>query len=232
MLTFDGSSFKMYYPSYLQVVFQLSPAKAGYITNIFNLVSCTWAVASSFAFKYTDSYKWGAVVALPIQVLMTGLLIKFREPGTHLAFLVMVEVFAAMAGAMLAQIEQVTIMAAVPHENMAVGLALLGMVTAIGGAIGQTIAVTLWTNIVPKKLTEYLPADKKHKAAAIYAKLEEQLSYAWPTPERQAIVRAYGDAQRLMVIAGTCALVPCFLWVYMLKNYRLSEHRERKGLMA
>jgi hypothetical protein len=220
-LIFYGSSYKMYYASYLQVVFDLSPAKAGYITNIYNLVSCSWAIIISFAFKYTDSYKWGAVVAVPVQILMTGLLIKFREPGTHLAFPIMVEVFAAMAGAMLVQIEQVAIMAAVPHKNMAVGI-----------AIGQTISVALWETIVPRKLAEYLPADKIHETEAIYATIEKQLSYAWSTPERQAIVRAYGDAQRLMLIAGTCALVPCFLWVYMLKNYRLSEHKERKGLMA
>jgi len=225
-------SYKMYYSSYLQVVFGLSVAKAGYITNIFNLVSCTWAVAISFAFKYTDSYKWGAVVAMPIQVLMTGLLIKFREPGTHIALLVMVEVLSAMCGAMLVQIQQVAIMAAVPHENVAVGLALLSMITSIGGSIGQTVSAALWTNIVPGKIAEYLPADKKAQAALLYADLKVPLSFPMASPERQAVIRAYGDAQKLMVIVGTCALVPCFLWVYMLKNYRLSQHKERKGLMA
>lgn len=225
-------SYKMYYGSYLQVVFGLSVAKAGYITNIFNIVSCTWAVIISYAYKKTDTYKWGAVVAMPVQLLMTGLLVKFREPGTHIALLVMIEVFAAMAGAMLVQIEQVAVMAAVPHENVAVGLALLAMITSVGGSIGQTISTAIWTNIVPTKIAEYLPADKKNLAPALYASLNTQVGYAWETPERQAVVRAYGDAQRLMVIVGTVALVPCFLWVYMLKNYRLSEHRERKGLQA
>jgi len=222
----------MYYSSYLQVVFDLSVAKAGYITNIYNLVSCTWAVIISFAFRYTDTYKWGAIAAMPVQVLMTGLLIHFREPGTHVALLVMVEVFNAMCGAMLVQIEQVAVMAAVPHENMAVGIALLGMITSIGGSIGQTIAAGIWTNIVPKRIAEYLPADKKDLAGTLYAQITVPLGYPMGSAERQATIRAYGDAQRLMVIVGTCALAPCFLWVYMLKNYRLSEHKERKGLMA
>lgn len=226
------SSYKMYYSSYLQVVFRLSVARAGYITNIFNLVSCTWAVFISFAFRYTDTYKWGAIIAMPIQVLMAGLLIHFREPGTHLALLVMVEVFAAMCGAMLVQIEQVAVMAAVPHEHMAVGIALLMMITSFGGAIGQTIATAIWTNVVPKKIAEYLPLDKKHDATRLYSSITVQLEQPWASPERQAIFRAFGDAQKLMVIVGTCALVPCFVWVYMLKNYRLSQHKERKGLMA
>ncbi|KAF2833780.1 siderophore iron transporter mirB [Ophiobolus disseminans] len=225
-------SYKMYYGSYLQVVFGLSVARAGYITNIFNLVSCTWAVFISFVFKYTDTYKWGAIIAMPIQVLMSGLLIHFRKPNTHIVLLVIVEVLNAMATAMLVQIELVAVMSAVPHQNMAVSIALLGMITSIGGAIGQTISTALWTNIVPRNIAEYLPDDKKQQAIGIYSDLVVQLGFPLGSPERQAIIRAFGDAQRLMVIVGTIALVPCFLWVYMLKNNRMSQHKERKGLMA
>ncbi|CAO2658528.1 Nn.00g062510.m01.CDS01 [Neocucurbitaria sp. VM-36] len=225
-------SYKMYYSSYLQVVFGLSVSKAGYITNIFNIVSCTWAVLISYAFKYTDRYKWGAIVAMPIQVLMTGLLIHFRAPGTKIGLLVMVEVFAAMCGAMLVQIEQMSIMAAVPHEHMATGLALLAMITSVGGSIGQTISAAIWTQMLPAKITEYLPAASKDQAPSLYASLPAVLLLPWESPERQAVVRAYGDAQKIMIIVGTCALLPCFLWVAMIKNYRMSEHKQRKGLQA
>jgi hypothetical protein len=163
---------------------------------------------------------------------MTGLLIKFRQPGTHIGLLIMVEVIWAMCAAMMVQIEQVAVMAAVPHENIATGLALLPMITSIGGSVGGAISGALWTNIVPKKLVEYLPADKKSEATKIYGDIVTQLSYPFHTPERQAIIRAYSDAQKVMVIVGTCALVPCFIWVAMLKNNRLSEHKSRKGLQA
>jgi len=222
----------MYYASYLQVVFQLSVAKSGYINNIFNIVSCTWAVIISIIFKYTDTYKWGALIAMPLQLLMTGLMIHLRAPGTAIALLVMVEVFGAMAGAMLVQIEQVAIMAAVPHENVATGLALLAMITSVGGSVGQTISGAIWTQMVPKKIVEYLPEQSKSLGALYYADLTTVLALNWDSPERQAVVRAYGDAQKIMVIVGTCALVPCFLWVVMLKNYRMSEHKVRKGLQA
>ncbi|KAF2035664.1 MFS general substrate transporter [Setomelanomma holmii] len=224
--------FKMYYTSYLQVVFSLSVAKAGYITNIYNIVSCTWAVLIALVYIKLDSYKWSAVIAMPIQLLMTGLLIHFRKPNTHIGLLVMVEVFWAMCGAVMVQVEQIAIMSAVPHENLPTALAVMYLVTQVGGAVGQAISGSLWTHIVPNKLAEYLPADKKSEAARIYASLPVQLSYAWGTPERQAIVRAYGDAQKVMVVVGTCALVPCFLWVALLKNNRLSAHPERKGLQA
>lgn len=222
----------MYYSSYLQVVFGLSVAKAGYITNIFNIVSCTWGVIISYIFKYTDTYKWGAVVAMPIQILFTGLLIHFRAPGTKIGLLVMTEVFTAMTGAMFVQIEYVAVMAAVPHKHIASGLALLSMITSVGGSVGQTISSAIWTHTVPKKILEYLPEASKAQAATLYGSLPAVLLLEPHSEEKLAVIRAYADAQRYMVIVGTVALVPCFLWVAMLKNYRMSERGQRGGLQA
>jgi hypothetical protein len=222
----------MYYSSYLQVVFQLTTAKAGYITNIFFIVSCTWAVAISLVFKFTDTYKWGAIVAMPLQILMTGLLIRLRAPGSSIALLIMVEVLGAMASAMILQIEQIAIMVAVPHENVAVALALLGVITAVGGAIGQSVSGAVWNQLLPGKIYEYLPEASRADAARIFGDLDVQIGLPWGSPERQALVHAYGDVQRVLLIFGTCALVPCFIWVAMLRNSRMSEHTARKGLQA
>jgi len=135
----DGhdSAYRNFYSSYLQTVFRLSVAKSGYIINIYSMVSSIWAVVISLAFKYTDTYKWGGIVAMPVQILMTGLLIQFRWPGTSIAPLIVVEVIAALCAATILQIEQVAIMAAVPHENLPMGMALLFMVTSVGGSIGS-----------------------------------------------------------------------------------------------
>lgn len=226
------SSYKMYYNSYLQVVFGLSVAKAGYIISIYNIVSCGCAVIISLAFRYTDTYRWAGFIAVPTQIAMAGLLIKFRTPGTSLGLLIMVEILNAVGAAILVQIGIVAVMAAVPHEHVATAYALMQMVTSIGGSVGQGISGAVWTNIVPQKIRQYLPADKKEESAAIYHDLWVQLSYPMGSPEREATIKAYADAQKVMMIAGTCALVPCFLWVAMLKNYRLSQHRARKGVLA
>jgi hypothetical protein len=222
----------MFYSSYLQLVFGLSIAKAGYIVNIYSLVSCAWAVLISLAFKYTDTYRWAGFVFVPIQILMAGLLIHFRQPGTHIALLVMVEILYGMGGAVLFQIEQVAVMASVPHEHIPTGLALLSMITSVGGAVGQSVSGAIWTNIIPMRLAEYLPDDKKHLAPSIYASLATQLSYPLGSPEREAMIRAASEAQMIMLIVGTCALVPCLAWMALLKNLKLSEHGNEKGLQA
>jgi hypothetical protein len=222
----------MYYASYLQVVFQLPPAKAGYIANIFNIVSCIWAVVISFAFKYTDTYKWGAVIAVPVQIATTGLLIHLRAPGSSIALLVLVEVFGATANSTFLQVEQIAIMVTVPHKNVAVALALLSVVTAVGGAIGQSISGALWGQLLPNRIHEYLPEASKGNTTIIYGSIDEQRALPWGSPEREALVHAYADVQEIMVIVGTCALVPCLLWVAMIRNSRMSESAARKGLQA
>ena len=123
-------------------------------------------------------------------------------------------------------------MMAVPHDQVAVAIALLNLVTAVGGAIGQSVSGTLWAQIVPKRLVEYLPKGSKHLAPKIYGDITMQLSLPWGSPERQAVVHAFGDAQKIMVLMGTCAFVPCFIWVAMLENQRMSERKARKGLQA
>ena len=162
---------------------------------------------------------------------MTGLMIHFRQPNTEIALLVMVEVFGAMCGAMFVMGEQLAAMNAVPHENVAVSLALLSMITSLGGSIGMAISGAIWTQTLPGKIEHYLPVDMKNETANIYASLVTQLSYEWDSPVRQAIVSAYGDTQKLMVITGLVTLLPCIIWILMIKNFKLSEHKQNGGLV-
>jgi hypothetical protein len=195
----------MFYLSYLQVVFDLLITKAGYIINIYNIVSCACAVLVSIVFRYTGTYKWAGFVAVPIQITMAGLLIKFRAPGTPIALLVMVEFFNAIGAAILVQIEIVAVMAAVPHEHVATAFALMQMVTGLGGAIDQGISGAVWTNTLPKRIEQLLPEELKSNVSGIYHSLNVQLSYKMGSPEREATIMAYTDAQKVMMIAGVYA---------------------------
>jgi hypothetical protein len=163
---------------------------------------------------------------------MAGLLIKFRLPDTPIGLLVMAEVFYAIGGSILVQIESVAVMAAVPQRDIATALALLSMFNCLGGAVGQAISGAIWTNIVPRQLASYLPEDKKFSAGIIFDSLKTQLSYPMGSPVRTATIAAYGDAQKIMVIVACAALTPNFLWVCLLKNIRLSHYGTTAGLQA
>ncbi|KAM5342097.1 hypothetical protein ACJ41O_015128 [Fusarium nematophilum] len=217
--------------SYLQVVYNLSVSKAGYITNIYNIVSCGWGVPVGILLRITDRYKWLGLAMLPLQVLMTGLMIKFRMPDTPIGYVIMCEVLGSVAGGTFVMIEQIAVMASVPHRDVAVGIALLNLVTSVGGAIGQSISGAIWTNLMPSKLANYLPDELKPNALAIYGDITQQLAFPWGSPEREAIVRAYGETQKVMLIASVVALAGPIAWISLMKNHRLSAREQTKGLL-
>jgi len=129
---------------------------------------------------------------------------------------------------------QLAIMASVTHQEIAVAVALWGMFGSIGSAIGQTIAGSLWTNILPKKLVEFLPEGSKDLASTIYTSLVIQTDYPVGTAIRDGIIEAYGDVQRKMVIAG-CAFLPlCLIMLFMwrsinVKTLELEKGKQTKG---
>lgn len=158
-------------------------------------------------------------------------MIKFRTPGTPIGLVVMCEVFTSLSASTLLPVEQAAIMTAIEQRDLAASLALLGVVTSIGGAVGQAISGAIWTNTLPGKLAEYLPEELQADAALIYGDLTVQLGYEWGTPGREAIVRAYGETQRYMLIASIAASVGSLIWVVMIKDDTLKDKEQTVGVL-
>lgn len=182
-------------------------------------------------FRWSNKFKWLGLVAVPIYILFSGLMIHFRTPGTPIALVVMCEVFTSLSAAALVPVEQAAIMATVQQADLAASLALLGVVTSIGGAVGQAISGAIWTNTLPSRLVEYLPQELKANATVIYGDLNVQLGYEWGSAGREAIVRAYGDTQRLMLIASVVASVGSLVWVSIMRDETLKDKEQTTGVL-
>lgn len=124
---------------------------------------------------------------------------------------------------------QLAIMASVTHQEIAAALALWSLFGSIGASIGLAIAGALWTNILPAKLYEFLPDDAKDQVAEIYGSIDVQLSYPMGSPIREAIIAAYGDVQRKMVIAGSAFLPVCLICLLLWKNINVKKLEETRG---
>lgn len=182
--------------------------------------------------RTTGNFKYPALVAVPLQILGTSLMIYFRQPDKHIGYLVMCQLFIAFSGGTLVICEQIAIMAAAAHYEVAVVLALLGLFTSIGGAIGQTVAAAIYTNSMLPSLLEHLPDDSKSQATAIYSSITVQLQYPMGSPVRDAIIRAYSDVMRKLVIAGVCFLPLAFVFVLMWKNINVKTVKQVKGTVV
>ena len=221
-----------YFLSYLQVVHNLSVQDAGYVGNIYSIGSCLCALVVGYAIRRTNRFKWVALTFVPLNMLGTGLMIHFRRPDQGVGYVIMCQIFIAFAGGALVIAEEIAVMAPVAHENVASALALQYLSSAVGGAVGLSISGAIWTNTLPEKLEEYLPANLKDQALTIYGDIVTQLSYPVGSPARDAIVHAYGDTQKLMCIAATSVLSLSIVSVVIWKDISLKDRKQVKGLVV
>lgn len=228
-LFFSFYCWNSYFTSFLQVVYDIDISDAGYIGNTYSLGSCFWSIVVGILVPITGRFKWMALCAVPLQILATGLMIYFRQPGQALGYVIMCQVFIAISGGTIVVTQQLAIMAAAGPENVAVALALQSLFTSVGGAIGASVSGAIWTNTFEGELLRALPDNLKPQADKIYESLATQLTYTWGSPGRDAIVLAYGNTQRYMCIAATCGLVVMLVGVFMWRDIRVKDFRSPRG---
>ncbi|KAI0973813.1 MFS general substrate transporter [Xylaria arbuscula] len=221
-----------YYGSYLQVVHGLSITTSNYVLNGLSLASNFIGPFVGLFISRTGAVKWAAIGGIPFVVLGTVLLVEFRKPGTQVGLLVLFQILNGIGDGIWAPVGQLAVMASVPHQQVAVGLALYGLFGSIGSAIGNAIAGAIWNNVLPQKLEEFLPADVKNQTAEIFGSIVVQQSYPFGTPERDAIVAAYGDVQRKLVIAGSAFLPLAVIFIFVWKNINVKKLEATHGTQS
>lgn len=141
----------------------------------------------------------------------------------------MCQILKAVSAGTIIICEQLAVMSVVEHNEVSVMLALIGLATSVGRSTGRAISGGIWTNEFLDFLIKYLPEDTKGEASTIYGDIKVQLSYAWGTPARDAIVHAYGDVQRHMVICGAAFMPLALGCVFLWKNVNVAKVHQTKG---
>ncbi|KAL6889918.1 MFS general substrate transporter [Trichoderma longibrachiatum] len=219
-----------YFLSFLQVVNGLDVTESSYVSNIYSIGSCFWALLVGLIIRYTGKFKPICLFfGVPVTILGVGLMIHFRQPDVNIGYIVMCQIFIAFAGGTIVICEQTAVMAATSHQYVAVVLAVEAMASSIGGAIGLTVAAAVWQAVFPKKLAVYLPESAIGNLTDIYGSLDVQLSYPMGSPERIAIQKAYGDSQKMMLIAATAVLSLAVVGTAMWRNIDVRKHKQVKG---
>lgn len=207
VLFFSNYAWASYFSSFLQVVNGLSVTDASYVMSISNVAWPLASVLSGIYINRTGRYKYITLASVLLYMFGTGLMIYFRRPDQSLGYLIMCQIFIGVALGSIMTTPVIAAMSSLPHQQVAVVTSIISMFSAIGGAIGLTVTGTIWAAVFPERLALYLPSEEVVNLVNIYASLEIQLSYAEGTPTRIAIQQAYGDAQRMMLIAATAIWV-------------------------
>lgn len=220
----------IYFSSFLQVVNNLSVTDASYVVQSYTVGTVICSLVVGALIHYTGRYKPVCLYfGIPMSILGSGLMINFRRPDGNIGYIVMCQIFISFAAGTIIICDEIAIMAAASHQHVAVVLAVLGMFGNIGGAIGSTVAAAIWQDIFPTKLAEHLPASELPNLLAIYADIKIQLSFPVGTPARTAIQQAYGEAQMMMLIAGTAIWAVGLVGVLMWRDIRVIGIKQTKG---
>ncbi|MCJ1294906.1 hypothetical protein MMC34_006465 [Xylographa carneopallida] len=218
------------FSSFLMVVNGLSITEASYVSNIYGVGNTLWALVVGWLIRQTGRYKpiclW---FAIPLHIFGIGLMINFRQPESNIGYIVMCQILVSFAGGTIIICDQIAVMAATSHQHVAVVLALEAMFSEIGGAVGSTVAAAIWQDVFFAKLTEYLPVEELPNLATIYGDLTTQLMYPVGSATRIAIQHAYGDAQKMMLIAGTAIWAVGFVATFVWRDINIKGIKQVKG---
>lgn len=145
----------------------------------------------------------------------------------------MCQVLIGFGSGLLSDTSRLAVMAAVRREDVALSLVIHSLFTSIGSAIGYAIAGGIWTNLLPYKIADYLPEDSKSMAWTLFGDLTKQLEYPMGNPIRDAVIMAYGDVGRKMVIVGSALTPLMIITVLFWRNINVKdteeEEKEAKG---
>lgn len=224
-------TWNLYFQSFLQVVFNLTIAEAGYINNTFSVVSGVLLFIVGYAIRRTGLYRWLFYIAVPLYTFTLGLMIHFRQPNGNIGYIIMCEIFISIGGAVFILVCQLSVLSAVDHQHTSSAMSLLYVSGAFGGAIGPAISGAIWTNVFPTALARYLPASAQDQVAVIAASLTTQLSYPVGSEERLAIQLAYGYGHTRMLAAGVAFSSLMLIFMFMIKNTNVKDIKQTKGVV-
>ncbi|KAL5000019.1 major facilitator superfamily domain-containing protein [Aspergillus recurvatus] len=154
-----------------------------------------------------------------------GILYRFRggTSGDSYAGIVAGEVILGIAGGMFPYPAQASIQTATKHEHLAIITALFLSSYNIGSALGGSISGAIWSQTLLPDLTRRLNGNST-LASQVYANpFKFALSNPVGTPDRDAVVAAYMDTQRLLCITGLCLTVPLIGFALCIRNPRLNR---------
>ncbi len=219
-----------FFSSFLMVVVNLDVTTASYVVNTYSVAGTIFCIFVGWIIRHTGHFKTICLVfGISLSILAMGLMIYFRQPDVNVGYIAMCQVILALGFGFVMICDEVAIMAACSHQHIAVLLAIEGMFSNIGGAIGLTVASAIWQSVFPAALAEYLPPEDQPNLVAIYGDLNTQLMYPVGSPTRIAIQQAYGDAQKMMVIAGTAVWALGFVAVLLWRDIDVKSTKQVKG---
>ncbi|KAG0701988.1 major facilitator superfamily domain-containing protein [Suillus ampliporus] len=202
-----------------------SLVNAAYFIQTQSIALTFFGIIAGVSMRFLHRYKYVLVVGLIIRLVGVAMMIHSRGANASDAELVWTQILQGFGGGFAAVSGQVGAQASVPHTDVAMIIAVVLLVTEIGGAVGNACAGAIWSNTMPGNLAKYLPWMTDEQRAELYGSIDLVQSYPRGDPVREGVINAYDDTMKIMVIAATAlSVIPIFLALAM-PNWYLGDRQ-------
>lgn len=216
-------SVQPYFYSYLVVARNLSPTAAGHICQIFSF-SCTITILTiGVIIKYVKRYKPFLLAGMVIYTLGIFLMFQYRNTSVGLPVIVVTQLLVGIGGGFINVPTQLGIQASVNQQNVGCATAIFLTLLSLGGAMGSAISGALWSTLLKRKLGLYLPGEALPALESIFGDFVAASAYEMGSPERMAIIRAYDETMKQLLIVALVACVPMWPCALAMKGLDLGE---------
>ncbi|KAH7324764.1 major facilitator superfamily domain-containing protein [Stachybotrys elegans] len=210
----------------LIVAFDFSITLATRTTSLYSFVSVIVGPLIGLVAYKIRRLKIFIVAGTALFMLALGLMIHYRG-GTgqdNRIGLIAAQVLLGVGGGLFPYTAQASLQVHLKHEHLAVMTGLYLATYNVGSALGNAVSGALWTQVLPARLETSLRDINSTLAAQVYASpLTAIVDYPVGTPERDAVIDAYREIQRLLTITGICLSVFLVVFGFLTRNPKLTD---------
>ncbi|KAJ5691892.1 MFS general substrate transporter [Penicillium macrosclerotiorum] len=190
-----GNMRGLYWSSYVYIAKPWSYQDWVYYSNTLTLALCVAGPFVGLLQRWTHRYKAIQISGLIIKIIGMGIMIDGNKATQCTATMVMALILVGFGGSMSVVGSRVASQASVPHQDVALAIALLSLWSKIGSAIGSAIVVMIWADQMPKQLREHLPSTATEvDVTKIFGSVTSIRQYPWGSPMRAGAIIAFQRA--------------------------------------
>ncbi|KAL0578567.1 hypothetical protein V5O48_003417 [Marasmius crinis-equi] len=199
---FSGQLRGIYFGSYILIVKTWSVQNVAYFNNIMTIALCLSGILVGIIHRLTHRYKYLQIIGLIVKILGIAIILGDHGRATTTSFaLITSQILIGIGGACSVVGTRVSSQASVPHQDLALTLALLALWTKIGSALGAASAYAIWAARMPILLRRYLPEDVTDKeVAAFFGDIKAIRKFDFDHPIRQGAIRAYQETLWYLIV--------------------------------
>ncbi|KIK94500.1 hypothetical protein PAXRUDRAFT_33484 [Paxillus rubicundulus Ve08.2h10] len=223
---FDFMSFYLTYTylySFVLVVKPWSLIDATYFMQTQTVALTFFGILAGVSMHLMHRYKYVLVFGLVVRLVGVAMMMHSRGANASDAELVWTQILQGLGGGLAAVSAQVGAQAAVPHADVAIIIAIVLLLTEIGGAVGNACAGAIWSNTMPGNLEKYLPWLTDEERAELYGSITSVTSSPRGDPVREGVIQAYDDTMKIMVLCAVIFSVVPVLLALGMPNWYLGD---------